>query len=677
MTYSLQSLSSATVDSTACLHVSVNTERYQFDAPEGAQRTIVQGKARLRNLNTIFLTSLRPEDMGGLSGMIFTLADRGSRKITIIGPENTGALIATMRHFLTRCVDSRSGRRLHADTRTNARTHRIAYLTLARPLSDEIELVVIERSMVPGYNESKPIFKNDTIQVWSVAAVPTSASSSATDGQVGGSEAAVAQTVGSATEGAAEAAPTVAAAEAASVEAESEAAAGKDATALLTLDEPELSSSSTGSDDKKRKRSPSPPPTFAGPADLPLFRPQGPPTPTEAAQPYYRLHPAHSANGTRALLLNMFKSVTITAMRPPELPLLGAGTVAHAYSPTDVMPALARADNDVRLSYILLGPEKRGHVDVSKSDALGVPRKRLAELTSGKKIHVTDPTTGAEIEVRPEQILGSGIKPSATVVVHCPSEAYIDSLVETAMWRRWYGNDDDEVRPVHVMWHKAGVWPDARYQAWMAKFGRDVVVRRLAAGTAVSTPDERLLTARSAPPIIQHLSGDPELANNHLNTLSSAISTTSLSLIDPTVFKRMHCGSQAPHKPTGDVVKVWPIVPLQKIDILPGPRRLPVVGPMAFSGGFRDALGLGIEQIAGLSEQELFDRLDKTIPTFTAEVRKARAKVAELAQTKGERQPGDDVVVTALGTGSSMPSKYRNGEPDRRLLRQSPTRRSG
>jgi hypothetical protein len=98
---------------------------------------------------------------------------------------------------------------------------------------------------------------------------------------------------------------------------------------------------------------------------------------------------------------------------------------------------------------------------------------------------------------------------------------------------------------------------------------------------------------------------------------------------------------------------------------------------MAFSGGFRDALGQGIEQIAGLSEQELFDRLDKTIPTFTAEVRKARAKVAELAQTKGERQPGDDVVVTALGTGSSMPSKYRNGEPDRRLLRQSPTWRSG
>ena len=104
MQFSLQSLSSTTVDSTPCLQVNVNVERYQFDAPEGAQRTIVQGKAKLRNLNTIFLTSLRPEDTGGLSGMIFTLADRGARKVTIVGPENTAALIATMRHFLNRCV---------------------------------------------------------------------------------------------------------------------------------------------------------------------------------------------------------------------------------------------------------------------------------------------------------------------------------------------------------------------------------------------------------------------------------------------------------------------------------------------------------------------------------------------------------------------------------------------
>jgi hypothetical protein len=43
---------------------------------------------------------------------------------------------------------------------------------------------------------------------------------------------------------------------------------------------------------------------------------------------------------------------------------------------------------------------------------------------------------------------------------------------------------------------------------------------------------------------------------------------------------------------------------------------------------------------------------------------KARKQAAELASTRiAEPGPGDDFRITTLGTGSALPSKYRNGEP--------------
>jgi len=52
---------------------------------------------------------------------------------------------------------------------------------------------------------------------------------------------------------------------------------------------------------------------------------------------------------------------------------------------------------------------------------------------------------------------------------------------------------------------------------------------------------------------------------------------------------------------------------------------------------------------------------------FVEALKKAREAVRLGEVTRAgeseERKPGDDVVITTLGTGSSLPSKYRNGEP--------------
>lgn len=49
-----------------------------------------------------------------------------------------------------------------------------------------------------------------------------------------------------------------------------------------------------------------------------------------------------------------------------------------------------------------------------------------------------------------------------------------------------------------------------------------------------------------------------------------------------------------------------------------------------------------------------------TLPNPFADVyNQAKARVA--AQPHADASPGSDVVITTLGTGSAMPSKYRNG----------------
>lgn len=312
-----------------------------------------------------------------------------------------------------------------------------------------MDIRVIERSMAPEFNDTKPIFGTDAVQVWAIAAVPSSPTDAASPAPE------------------LEAAPLTPAQDAPA------AVAAVEAADQPPADDADADAGSATSSEKKRKRSPSPPRTLAPTEFAPVE-----PTPTAATHPYRRRSATHSANVTRLLLNGMFKSVELAAIRPAHLPLIGAGP-RPTHSPYDVMPALARPANDVFLSYVLVGPEKRGKVDTDKSDALGVPRGRLGMLTAGQNVLVTDPQTGAEVTITPDQIMGPSTKPTATVVVHCPTADYIDSLVQAPLWERLFGSDGDAVRPVHVMWHKAGVWEDERYRSWMAKFGPDVVVRSL------------------------------------------------------------------------------------------------------------------------------------------------------------------------------------------------------
>ena len=50
-------------------------------------------------------------------------------------------------------------------------------------------------------------------------------------------------------------------------------------------------------------------------------------------------------------------------------------------------------------------------------------------------------------------------------------------------------------------------------------------------------------------------------------------------------------------------------------------------------------------------------------PEIEKAFERAKRQIEQVERSNGPRapQPGDDVIVTTLGTGSAMPSKYRNG----------------
>jgi hypothetical protein len=67
------------------------------------------------------------------------------------------------------------------------------------------------------------------------------------------------------------------------------------------------------------------------------------------------------------------------------------------------------------LSYIIVGPSKRGQFDSKKAAELGVKGKDCGILTSGQSCWVPDATAeGGKREVKPEMVLGVGTPASVS-----------------------------------------------------------------------------------------------------------------------------------------------------------------------------------------------------------------------------------------------------------------------
>lgn len=98
----VQALGLATPESSPAVVVGTDTSRYIFNVGEGLQRFSMEHRVRLVKAEGFFFTSIGTETLGGLPGMLLTLADMGKKSVRIAGgPGLTDYLYAT-RQFMRR-----------------------------------------------------------------------------------------------------------------------------------------------------------------------------------------------------------------------------------------------------------------------------------------------------------------------------------------------------------------------------------------------------------------------------------------------------------------------------------------------------------------------------------------------------------------------------------------------
>ena len=212
---------------------------------------------------------------------------------------------------------------------------------------------------------------------------------------------------------------------------------------------------------------------------------------------------------------------------------------------------------------------------------------------------------------------------------------HLDSLLASRPLRKYQSSDPsvssttEPARAVPLMLHNVprAVWKDPRYQSWMAAFGAD---------TEVS------LKRRGDHSPLQHLWA-AEAHTGPAFFTSAARNATQLSFLDNDIFRLPHV-SPSPSEPS--VMEADRIMPMQ-------PRGALKMAPKLDSDPSFPATMQAAMNARGL--------LADAVEGYRNACYDAQAKIrSDHRYQRLRTQIGDDIEVTTLGTGSALPSKYRN-----------------
>lgn len=290
------------------------------------------------------------------------------------------------------------------------------------------------------------------------------------------------------------------------------------------------------------------------------------------------------------------------------------------------LPLANEADADTDMVYVAHGPAVRGRFDVQKSLALGVPNgPDRGRLTRGETIEVNDPNApGGKRVIRPEDCLVGGNPGAVLIIVQC-SDHNLEGLVSHEAFQPYQGEDGQREHDVRTVVHEVSkeVWEDERYQEWVARFGEAT----------------------------QHLVVEKNRAGP-IHFDASAWQCLRLNLIDPSMFPVPHFDEVNPQPEWKFPPNAQRLVPGLVTGMYPPkPPTIPPPGEKA-----RQPFPTAHAQL-GAARQSIRDEL----PEFAAACSAAQEVIAaEEKKRTVQPGPGDDIVVTTLGTGSAIPSKYRN-----------------
>ncbi|WVQ93116.1 hypothetical protein IAU59_000180 [Kwoniella sp. CBS 9459] len=294
------------------------------------------------------------------------------------------------------------------------------------------------------------------------------------------------------------------------------------------------------------------------------------------------------------------------------------------------LPVPTKEDVETQMVYFCHTPDVRGKFNVEMATKLGVPKGPIrGKLTRGEAIEVDDPEVeGGKRIVKPEDCLIGGGPGAIMIVVNCTEQTKA-ALIESQAFAKYQQSgttDDGEKRHhAHLVVHKvpSSVWRTDDYQFWMSTFGDRT----------------------------QHLIAETEQCPDRTVFNSAAWNTLQLSLLDPQIF--------TPPFVTAPQQSSTPLPPNTSLLIEGSNCRMhPPAEPTILPHHEKDVPFLYTRVEAEVARA----KIREDMPEYAQAVDAARQAVASDPRSISPPtpRPGDDITVTTLGTGSAIPSKYRN-----------------
>ncbi|KAG6818817.1 hypothetical protein H0H93_001378 [Arthromyces matolae] len=280
------------------------------------------------------------------------------------------------------------------------------------------------------------------------------------------------------------------------------------------------------------------------------------------------------------------------------------------------------------LAYVIVGPRIRGKFDAKAAKELGVPNGPLrAELTKGNSITFKVEVDGEMIErvVRPEDCIGESESPGVALIFDIPTPAHIPSLIASfqepfyAKFRS-HRPEDFKDHAVRSIYHILGndVIEDPRYIEFMNGFSPNA---------------HHVISSRKHSP-------DP------VTFTSVALSQIRMNQLDSDIFTIPHYSLSPKYK-------------LKSIPNIPSNSSILAAGQ---SFNMRNSTCTTAPELRDTFHKTVTSNKPILLPRETQYLfRNAKANVNDRISSGNVPTPkGSDVKVISLGTGSAVPSKYRN-----------------
>ncbi|GAA5814487.1 hypothetical protein MFLAVUS_007984 [Mucor flavus] len=280
-----------------------------------------------------------------------------------------------------------------------------------------------------------------------------------------------------------------------------------------------------------------------------------------------------------------------------------------------LMKALPRSQQDTSaITYICQGASVPPKFNKAAAVALGIkPGPVYGQLQKGISVTLDDGRV-----VTREMVCDPEVPGHVFVVVDCPNSSYIDGLISSKQFDTYL--DPNGKYKINVMIHHLGnnVIHDSRYKEWLRKFDQ--------------TTD--------------HIFGSTDVCAQTVQFTSHALGQVKLSKLNDKIF------------------------PIPQYSNIPETQLSDIKGLPKNSFVLKNMAQYNLEPRNGITylDRPVFNHTNLDLPEikeiennqeYAEAVRLAKAE-ADKVDTETEDFPGKDVEIVTLGTGSSIPAKYRN-----------------